>query len=207
MRANRMWELAVALGVVAAVAIGGCTVSGGMLVTTTPVVYREPPPPQPEPVADRPGFVWVRGRWDLRDERWVWIGGHWERARIGHYWQEGRWERRGGQWHWIEGGWSTAGGDRVVSARVVARAPVRPAALGGMYPTSAPPPPRAESYGRPRPGYLWVAGRWDWRDGQWTWLEGRWERARPREAWVAGRWELQGNYYVWIEGRWDVVGR
>jgi hypothetical protein len=72
-----------------------------------------------------------------------------------------------------------------------------------MYPTAAPPPPRAEAPGAARAGEIWIAGHWDWQNGDWTWLAGRWERAHPDAAWVAGRWELQGNYYVWVDGRWD----
>jgi len=71
----------------------------------------------------------------------------------------------------------------------------------GTYPTSAPPPPRTESYGT-RAGFVWQPGRWDWRGGQYQWVDGHWERERANQAWIAGRWELQGNYYVWIEGRW-----
>ena len=72
-----------------------------------------------------------------------------------------------------------------------------------MYPTAAPPPVRVESYGAPRAGFVWIAGRWNWLNGRWEWVAGHWERERANMSWVPGRWELQGNYYVWIEGRWD----
>ena len=46
-----------------------CVVSGRgtIAVDTTPVVYSEPPPPQVETVEARPGFVWVRGRWNWHE--------------------------------------------------------------------------------------------------------------------------------------------
>lgn len=74
---------------------------------------------------------------------------------------------------------------------------------GGQYPTAAPPPPRTDSQGAARTGYIWVRGRWNWVNSNWEWVPGHWERQRANSTWVDGRWELQGNYYVWVEGRWD----
>jgi hypothetical protein len=72
------------------------------------------------------------------------------------------------------------------------------------YPTAAPPPPRTESYGAPRAGFIWLSGRWDWRNGNWAWVDGHWERERANQAGTAGRWELQGNRWIWIDGSWQV---
>lgn len=233
MTRSRKLFVAFGLALATGLAAPGCVVrgSGYVRASTTPVVYQEPPPPQVETVSVRPGFVWVRGRWDWRGGQWTWIGGHWERQRAGYAWTEGRWERRGNSWHWIEGSWavSTSGGASVdvsnASGGVVVTdtqpahtpppRPVGPApdvsnASGGvvvsagasMYPSVAPPPPRVESAGA-RAGFVWVPGRWDWRAGQWAWVDGHWERERANKVWVPGRWELQGNYYVWVEGRWD----
>src|SRR5690606_34808970 len=96
---------------VLALAMPACAVSGhgSMRVQSSAhVVYEEPPPPRHEHVTVRPGFVWVKGRWDWRNGQWVWVDGHWERERAGYYWQEGRWERRGNQWVWVEGSWQVA---------------------------------------------------------------------------------------------------
>lgn len=227
-----------------AIALGGsaCMVRGSGHLSaqssgTAHVVYQEPPAARVEAVSPRPGYVWVRGRWDWRGGQWAWIDGHWERERAGHVWSEGRWERRGNSWHWIEGRWSSGGavhaggpqydtsdapGGTVVTGgaqphghgggTVVVQGGVDTSnASGGtvvtgganpMYPTQAPPPPRTESYGARRAGFVWVAGRWDWRNGQWMWVDGHWERERANQVWIPGRWELQGNYYVWIDGRW-----
>ena len=236
------------LALAAGIAAPACTVRGSGYVgaSTTPVVYQEPPQPQVETVSERPGYLWVHGRWDWQNGQWAWIGGHWDRERAGYAWTEGRWERRGNSWHWIDGTWAvSAGGGGGDSGPVVrdhdagwqpnTQGPANggappaggggpvvrdhdagwqpnthgpanggaPAANGGMYPTQAPPPIRVESSGPPRAGFLFVAGRWDWRNGNWAWVPGHWERERANMTWVGGRWELQGNYYVWVEGRWD----
>lgn len=209
-----------AIGMAIAALASACVVSGSgtMSATTTPVVYSAPPSPRDEPITERPGQVWIRGRWDWRDGDWVWIGGRWEAERRGRTWSDGRWERRGNQWHWIEGTWVVStepaaepGGVVVTETRTDYGDDHRRTTSGGVvssggYPTAAPPPLRTENSGSPRAGYIWVGGHWDWRNGQWAWIAGHWERARANLVWVPGRWELQGNYYVWIEGRWDRGG-
>lgn len=79
---------------------------------------------------------------------------------------------------------------------VTARGTVR----GGMYVTEAPPPPRVESYS-PRPGYVWVQGRWVW-NRRWVWKAGHWERERHGRTWQQGSWQQQNNQWVWVEGQW-----
>ena len=76
-------------------ALGGslstaCMVRGRGTVgvqTESAVVYEEPPPPRAEVeiTTARPGYVFVRGRWDWRGGQWVWVNGHWERERQVHY--------------------------------------------------------------------------------------------------------------------------
>lgn len=219
---------------VLALALPACLVSGrgSMQVrSSSAVVYQEPPPPQAEVVSQRPGFVWVSGRWDWRGGQWVWIGGHWERERAGYAWNQGRWNQNGNQWVWVEGSWgvnsspppdtSRSPGGVAVSGPTTtttvvtqpppdtSRSPGGVAVSGGgtvvvsAYPTAAPPPLRAESAGS-KAGFVWIAGRWDWRNGNWAWVDGHWERERANQAWAAGRWELQGNRWVWIEGSWQV---
>ena len=138
-----------------------------------------PPPPREERITARPGFVFVRGRWDWKDGNWVWLDGHWERERRGRHWREARWEQRDGVYVLNDGGWDEA----------------------PRLPTAAPPPPREERIAT-RPGFVFVRGRWDWRDGNWIWLAGHWERERARQRWVEGRWELRGDHWEWIDGSW-----
>lgn len=64
-----------------------------------------PPPPRAEKVDARPGFVWIPGEWDWRDDNWEWVPGHFERERAGKRWNPSRWEQRDGKWARLEGGW------------------------------------------------------------------------------------------------------
>ncbi|WP_083861510.1 YXWGXW repeat-containing protein [Microvirga lotononidis] len=62
--------------------------------------------------------------------------------------------------------------------------PPRPGRPGGPPPRRRPPPPhpRFERRPRPRPGFVWVPGRWVWssRRGRWVWVDGHWRRRRFR---------------------------
>ncbi|HWO19646.1 MAG TPA: IPT/TIG domain-containing protein [Kofleriaceae bacterium] len=148
-----------------------------------------PPAPREEKMdAPRPGFVWVRGRWDWKGGKWDWVNGHWERERAGKKWREGRWERKGDTWGYIEGGWDV--GDA---------AP--PGGPDGR-PREAPPTPREEKMDPPRPGFVWVRGHWDWKAGKWDWVNGRWERERAGKKWRTVRWELRDGYYTRVDGDW-----
>ncbi|MDQ3299819.1 MAG: hypothetical protein M3619_24840 [Myxococcota bacterium] len=168
---------------------------------------------------ERSGYAWSEGRWERRGSSWHWVEGRWTAG--------GRVDVGGGQPYDTSGaqggtvvtggshstghghGHGHGGGGVVVSGGV--RGTVDTSGSQGgtvvtsganpMYPTQAPPPPRTESFGSARSGFVWVTGRWDWRGGQWTWVDGHWERERANSVWIPGRWELQGNYYVWIEGR------
>ena len=74
------------LGLAIAASTPACMVSGSgtVGVSTTPVVvYNEPPADQVEAMPERPGYVWVKGRWDWRNGQWAWIGGRWEAAAPG----------------------------------------------------------------------------------------------------------------------------
>jgi WXXGXW repeat (2 copies) len=230
---NLLFVLALGIAGSACAVRGTATMSGS---SGGGVVYQEPPAPQADvPGSARPGFIWIRGRWDWRGGQWTWVGGHWERERAGYSYNEGRWERRGNGWYWVEGTWVTGGavvdtsnapggttvtsgaghdhhpghhggGGGVVDTSNSPGGTTVTSGAGGQYPTAAPPPPRSESYGS-KSGFVWVTGRWDWRGGQWAWVDGHWERERANQVWIAGRWELQGNYYVWIEGRWGTRGQ
>ena len=67
-----------------------------------------------------------------------------------------------------------------------------------------PPAPRSEA-AVPRPGYIWIHGRWIRHGGTWTWRDGQYEAERPGYEYIQGRWEKRGEYYVWIEGEWRPV--
>jgi hypothetical protein len=150
-----------------------------------------PPGPRDEKYDPRPGFVWVRGRWDWKGGKWDWVSGHWERERAGKKWVEGRWDRKGDTWIYVDGQW--VAGD--------AGPPGGPPGPPEGRPREAPPPPRAEKRDT-RPGFTWVAGHWDWKGGKWDWVEGRWERERAGKRWRDVRWELRDGVYSRIDGDW-----
>ena len=75
------------------------------------VVRTQPPPERIEvvPMSPGPGFIWIRGHWSWRHERWEWINGHWDRvANPGYSWVPGQWVARGNGWVWVEGHYVTA---------------------------------------------------------------------------------------------------
>ncbi|HEX8110131.1 MAG TPA: hypothetical protein VF516_20515, partial [Kofleriaceae bacterium] len=141
-----------------------------------------PPPPRGEPHdARKVGFVWIGGRWDWnrRERRWDWLPGRWEREHRGKRWREARWEQRDGVYVLIDGDWIEA----------------------ERRPSQPPPPPHEERLER-RPGFVWLAGRWDWRDGNWVWIDGRFERERRGKRWREARWEQRDGVYVLVDGDW-----
>ena len=68
-----------------------------------------------------------------------------------------------------------------------------------IYLRIGPPEPRVEMVPEPRPGYVWVAGHWEWRNQRHQWIKGVWLRERRGyeyypPAWVErddGRWNHQ----------------
>src|SRR4051812_18920287 len=68
-----------------------------------------------------------------------------------------------------------------------------------------PPPPAFEEV-RPRRGYVWVEGGFEWRHGRYVRLPGHWERERMSRRWQPGHWEVAGDHYVWVRGAWIEIG-
>ncbi len=71
-------------------------------------------------------------------------------------------------------------------------------------PREAPPPIRVENV-RPRPGFVWIPGKYEWRHHRWSWVNGHFERVRAGHRWREGHWEQRGDRYVWIDGRWGAA--
>ncbi len=197
----------------------GCVVRARGHVTTEPVyvVEEAPPAPRRERVTVRPGYVFIRGRWENRSGRWEWRAGYWQRERVGYVWEPGHWEQRGRRYYWVEGRWTAGGRTRVEVRDRDEQPPVRdhrgeqpppvrdhrsePPRHTTAYPTEPPPAPRDERSGR-RAGYVWVSGYYKWDSGAYAWVRGHWERERRGFAWQSGHWERRGDRYVWIEGQW-----
>jgi len=71
----------------------------------------------------------------------------------------------------------------------------------------APPPPRYEAVPRPRHGYLWVPGYWDWNGRNYLWIRGHWERARYGEVYRRPAWQHDRSGWRLDRGGWRAEGR
>jgi hypothetical protein len=93
--------------------IAGAWIEGQAYVPPPEMVRQEPPPPPPPPPqaapppppAPRPGFVWIPGTHEWRDNQYVWVEGHWEREHPGDTWDPGHWDHDGDRHAWHAGGW------------------------------------------------------------------------------------------------------
>ncbi len=72
-----------------------------------------------------------------------------------------------------------------------------------VYVEQAPPPLQVETvYVSPGPGYVWVAGEWEWQ-GRWVWVGGHWVYPpRPGVVWVGGVWVHGPHGYYRHHGHW-----
>lgn len=71
----------------------------------------------------------------------------------------------------------------------------------GIYVELAPPAPRQERV-RPRAGYVWVNGHYQWRGSRYVWQPGYYERIRRGSVYAQPRWVQQGNRWHYERGRW-----
>jgi hypothetical protein len=140
-----------------------------------------PPPMREEKWEARHGFIYIRGRWDWRGNKWEWIPGHYERERHGKHWREAKWENRNGSWVLVDGDWDE--GEVMVG------------------PSAAPPSLREEKW-EARQGFIWVRGRWDWKNGNWDWVPGHYERERAGKRWRDANWENRNGSWVLVDGGW-----
>lgn len=65
-----------------------------------------------------------------------------------------------------------------------------------------PPPPRYEVVPRPRPGYVWAPGYWNWNGRNHDWRGGHWERVREGQAYYRPQWVQADNGWRFQEGGW-----
>jgi hypothetical protein len=121
-----------------------------------------------------------RGPLGLAERHWVGPRAAGRRS-VPACWRPGRCEKKGDRFQWEADVWADA-----------------PA-----YPTAPPPAPQAEPPQRPRAGYVWIAGNYEWKDGDYAWTPGHWERQKASQRWVDGHWDRQGDRYVWIPGAWQ----
>lgn len=207
----------------------GCTVHGhgSMTVTGSAVVdvYQEPPPPrQDTPSVERPGFVWVHGRWTWTNNKWEWLDGHWDRQREGQVWTDGHWEKRGTSWHWNEGAWATGatpgGGIIANPPRPVDNNPgpvvrdhrdepapppeptgpvVRDHRTGGGATVTVSLTPTSEPPPLRADVHENAKAGFFWQTGRWNWTAGKWE-------WTPGHWERERSGQRYVDGKWELQG-
>jgi len=66
----------------------------------------------------------------------------------------------------------------------------------------APPAPRYEAAPGPRPGQVWVPGRWVWDERNYAWRQGYWQAARPDYVYAPGRWMRADGGWHWVDDQW-----
>jgi hypothetical protein len=165
---NLVSKLVLAIGLAGAVA--GCAGSATYSSRGGYVAVRSAPPAPVEVYyEDRPGYVWLEGRWVWDGYDWRWREGRYVRARPGFVYHQGYWDLRGSSWVWIDGRWERDRPGYVYSRGYWDR-------RGGrlVY--------RPGRWVRTRPNQVWIEGRWIHRDGRRVYRPGRWSTRpdRPR---------------------------
>ena len=81
-------------------------------------------------------------------------------------------------------------------------APIVASAEREITTSLSPPPPRIERV-RPREGFVWAPGYWEWRGHEHVWVAGRWMGERRGYHWVPDRWEQRGPHWHHEAGHWE----
>lgn len=154
------------------------------------VISSAPPAPRFESVpAPRSGYVWAPGYWNWNGQRHVWNEGQWLRERSGNQYRRAEWVQENNRWRLNQGGW------------VAVSQPVRYEEI-----RIAPPPPRREAIPRPRPGYVWAPGHWEWRARSYAWTPGVWIAERPGYMYAPPSWSQHNGHWQMEQGRWNARG-
>lgn len=67
----------------------------------------------------------------------------------------------------------------------------------------APPPARHEYVPRPRAGYAWQPGHWEWRQTRHHWIGGHWIAERRGHVYIPSGWIERGGRQQFREARWE----
>ena len=155
------------------------------------VIGNAPPPLKFESVPQaRRGYVWAPGYWNWDGQRHVWAAGEWQPERSGSRYRSAEWVRENNNWRLNRGGW--------ISTEVQA--------VRYDYVQVAPPPPRHERMPRPRQGYLWSPGHWEWRGQRHDWVSGAWIAERPGYVYSSANWTQRDGHWYMEPGRWQQHG-
>jgi hypothetical protein len=65
-----------------------------------------------------------------------------------------------------------------------------------------PPPPPRVIEARPRAGYVYTPGYWQWNGRRHVWVDGRYVRERRGYRWDESRWDNDGDRYRFHRGGW-----
>lgn len=184
-----------ALATMIALGAAACLPLPSMAQTNFSVMIGSAPPaPRFESVPPaRRGYVWAPGYWNWDGGRHAWMAGHWENARDGYNYQPTEWVRDNGGYRMRQGGW------------------VQVAERGYDVLRIAPPAPRYEHVPRPRAGYVWEPGHWEWRANRHEWISGIWLEDRPGYVYRSHSWrQRDGGWYMepsgWARGDRDRDG-
>ena len=85
-----------------------------------------------------------------------------------------------------------------MAAPIIASAEVPVAA------SSSPPPPRMERV-RPRDGFVWAPGYWEWRHNSYQWVTGSYVIERRGHRWVADQWKQDDGHWHFLRGHWERI--
>jgi hypothetical protein len=151
------------LAVVALSAGSGCHagMKAGTMERGATLAPDAPPAPRDPYFVDKPGEVWVHGRWAWLDHQWVWQPGHHEKAREGQELVCGRWERRKNAYEWIESAW----------------VPKRPgfAFAPGHWDWRS-------------TQFVWILDSWEPEKTGMVWVPGRWIEGSDGKLFIDGHW-------------------
>jgi len=159
--------------------------SGGKWVFTAGAWMDAPKEPDapPKPIDERPqfrrGYTWVAGYWKWDDGSYDWVPGHLEARKKGQRYRPGKWDQTGGKWTWNAGSWGE-----------------------GPKEPDAPPPPIVEEV-KPKAGFIWVKGYYEFKDGDFEWVAGHWERERAGKRWGDAHWDNVGGKWTFTAGTWQ----
>jgi hypothetical protein len=70
---------------------------------------------------------------------------------------------------------------------------------------AAPPADRHEAVPRPRAGFAWAPGHWEWTGHFYSWSSGTWIVEHRGQQWAAAGWEQVGSQWHYLPGHWDTT--
>lgn len=88
--------------------------------------------------------------------------------------------------------------DRLVNFMINTPSTITPAPPATVVVSDEPPPAPAQPVVvAPGPGYVWIAGQWQWNGSGWVWANGQWVYPPwPDAVWVRGYW-YRGPFGGW----------